>query len=41
MLSFNCVQRATTNARAGDLNKAQAIMKGFKRGMKSNMYNLE
>merc|ERR1712110_1031271 len=41
MLSYNCMQRATTNARAGNLNKAQAIMKGFKRGVKKNITNLD
>ena len=38
MLSYNCMQKATTNARAGDLKQAQAIMKGFKRGMQKNTY---
>jgi len=36
MLSYNCMQKATTNARAGDFKKAQVIMKGFKRGMKKS-----
>jgi len=39
MLSYNCMQKATANARDGDLKKAQAIMKGFKRGMKKSSMN--
>ena len=41
MLSYNCMQKATNVARAGDLRQAQAIMKGFKRGMKKNTTNQE
>jgi len=41
MLSYNCMQKATNVARGGDLRQAQAIMKGFKRGMKKNTTNEE
>ena len=41
MLSYNCMQKGTAMARAGNLHKAQAIMKGFKRGMNKNIINNE
>lgn len=38
MLSYNCMQKGSNMAhRGGDLHRAQAIMKGFKRGMKKNI----
>ena len=39
MLSYNCMQKGTAMARAGDLHKAQVIMKGFKRSLKKNIRN--
>ena len=41
MMSYNCMQKATTKARAGDIKSAQAIMKGFKRGIQKNTTNDE
>ena len=41
MLSFNCMNKGTAMARAGNMSKAQAIMKGFKRGIARNQTNVE
>ena len=41
MLAFNNQQKAMNIARGGDLYQAQAIMKGFKRGMAKNVTNDE
>ena len=41
MLSYNCMQKGSAMARAGNLTEGRAIMKGFKRGMQTNIRNSE